>query len=246
LHADYSELIIWAKELIKGNSFLPGKLSYIDKSSSKIILNSGSHTLHIPRLIDLPQGCERDIVTALKTVYEFTGINDFTAHPDELSQTRFSEIYNLLPDYLRISIENMDIRKKNFQSLDEIAFLFHKYKNLSFTFDICHWLELGEKLDSLKLNIFLRKFADRLKKVHFSVPKSSWGVLSEHPEIITTHHLTCFSENNLSIQFLNTITDDLTWVIEGVIPKGNFKSVLDKAVYLSQLISLDQPKDKAA
>ena len=246
LYAPFEELGLWAASLKNKDYKLPGCLSYFSKESAKHILENGKNTLHIPKLADIKKGTEKELVDALKTIYQETGINDFTTHPDECEIERIAKIASLLPENIRFSLENMDPRKKDYKSINEISAVLHNIKNTSLTFDLCHWIENGYSLDSLQLNLFFQKFGDRVNKIHYSVPKTEWKLYGEYPEIETSHFLTINSNQEISINFINQLVASTAWIIEGVVPAGHFELALKEALELRTLIDNHTKFAKAA
>jgi len=113
----------------------------------------------------------------IKTIPNF---QHFVLHPDVIS------INDIDPEVeAHISFENMDPRKKCYQTPEEMIKLFNKLPNSTFTYDINHaeenWLDYSA-FDKVKFP----------KQLHFSVVNKNY--YSDNPEIKTPHALACLEE----------------------------------------------------
>lgn len=187
------------------------------------ILRCTSNTLHLPHpheLLDLPSTGLR---SALEVIFESTGISEGTIHPDRCSTRDFESLLQVVPDAFCLSVENMDIRKDNFQNLEELSELLSQFPRLMWTFDICHWIENKKPLLAREVFHALEVHGERLTKFHFSVPSSRAGFYRQEDQG-DCHFLSAGSGWELE-GFFTKVAVQVPWVIEGTIPRGRFESI---------------------
>lgn len=197
-------------------------------------------TAHLPELKHLSPREAYRLGGALAEFSKRHNISELTAHPNEVSPYIWNGLLRGLKNTVRISIENMDIRKHSGGELKEIAQLLNNFPSLTFTFDICHWLERGYSDSSADLLNFLRSFSSRLTKLHFSSPKSQSAIYRNGIEIQTNHYLVANSSYKPSEEFLNALSSDLIWVIEGVVPYGASEALIEEVLLIRELQSFQQ------
>lgn len=148
-------------------------------------------------------------------------------------------VKNLSPK-VTLSIENMDHRKRNCSSLEDISEILDRYPKLHCTFDICHWLELLRGALDRDVLTFLSRYQERVSKVHYSVPSSLSEVYKNSREISTNHFLTTFSGFFLPYEFFSLFQPEAEWVIEGVIPFGHVDTVEHELDFLQRVLHPEQ------
>jgi len=85
----------------------------------------------------------------------------FLVHPDLVED--WSDFYD---SEFTTAIENMDFRKKSFQSEDSLLEFFTEHPDFKFVLDVNHLISNGRKFSDIKK--FIRMFSDRLVGVHLS------------------------------------------------------------------------------
>jgi hypothetical protein len=215
--ASFSELEGWIEELEKDGSALPKRLEFFSANLKQIIRNS-TNTIHIPPLGMLPKGLEGWLAESLHRISELTGVREFTCHPDGCASERWGTLLQRLPANLYVSVENMDFRKASFKTLDELKSLVEEHPQLRFTFDVCHWLELGQSLNSKEFLNSFKGLLPALSKIHFSVPNNNSDFYQKTDCALPYHYLYHGSSVLFPTEFLALIPDDVVWVLEGLLP----------------------------
>lgn len=236
LGADFSELGDWTRQLTRRkHPTLPGRLSLLSPTLQERILRLRHNTLHLAPLDQLrPSRCGW-LIDRLQRVAETTGITEFTVHPDGVSEDVWRQLVENLPPPLSLSVENMDPRKKGFQSLEEMARLLDTYPSLQMTFDICHWMETGRAVDDRNLLQFLAKYGERISKLHFSVPRSQSEVYADLEEGTTTHFLSIGSGIWLPRAFFDALPSKIKWVAAGLVPLNGIRLLKSELYQLHRL-----------
>jgi hypothetical protein len=157
-------------------------------------------------------------------VHRLTGISQFVFHPDESEIRRIAMVSDFLPDDIHLSVENMDIEKRNFQSLAEVDRLLDSVPGVTLTFDMCHWLEMGFDLESPALRAFLVKHRDRFRILHCSAHKSDHDIYKDYGFI--KHRMLLGSGVTLTPSFLELLPGDCTVTLEGYVPLGRSQEAL--------------------
>ena len=235
LYANFDSLGDWCERLCSGTQCLPGPWKCLDEKLQERILSLPHNRLHLSPLNKLAPGQEIWLARQLKLINQITGIDVFTTHPDSLSKKRLREIAAVMPKEVILSIENMDLRKDNFQTFSEIKAALDANPRVMLTLDICHWLELGGTLNSRKLLKFLSLYNNRVSTLHFSMPQSSLIDYQLQEQIETNHFLYFGSEAEIQRSFISYLTKDVAYVIEGVVPIGGFSFLEAEIDFISQL-----------
>ncbi len=236
---DANSLISWSQALKRNPSNLPIRYNFLSADVKTLILNSCINTIHLPHPSKLLEISRSELSAAIEIIYHETGIVEGTIHPDECSHREFEQLLEIFPRNFRLSIENMDVRKQNFQSLDEIKRLLKTFPELLWTFDVCHWIEGNQDLHCEELIDFLTAENSQLSKFHYSSPTSH-----------ATHyragdkgdpHLLCANSGIDLSSFISKMNLQIPWVIEGTVPRGRIKAVKQEIRVLREALSkLDQ------
>ena len=204
------------------------------------VLSAPIRTAHLPELKHLSPRDAHRCGAALAEFAKRYNISEFTAHPDEVSPCIWDGLLCGLKGVAPVSVENMDIRKKYGVELRELAQLLTDFPSLTFTFDLCHWLERGYSDNDPQLLSFLNNFSNRLTKLHFSCPKSQAEIYRNGIEIQTNHYLVAGSNYIPSEEFLGTLSTEIAWVIEGVIPYGASEALAEEVLLIRELQDAQQ------
>ncbi len=228
-----SELVLWAKNLRLSRFAIPPNPP-LSAALLRRLLALPRNSIHIPDLKRFHAGEERILGSTLKVIYEHTGIQEVTAHPDQCSRKLVERFVHALPDEVTLSLENMDLRKKDCQTLEEMNERIATDSTLGFTFDLCHWLEQGYSLSNDSVLRHANLFNDRLTKIHFSSPLRS-AVYDTNPSIETSHYLMAPTRTIIPDKFLELLPQDIIWITEGVVPVGRFDLVRNELMLMSAL-----------
>lgn len=233
----YDEIDQWCRMLRRDAKSLPPSFGFFTPATKNRILSASSNSIHLEPLKNLPFGNEQWLSQRLSIISAELGIKDFTIHPDEVVFDRWEIVLEGLGQGQWLSIENMDYRKRDFQELEEIGRLLRFYPSLRCTFDICHWLELSRNPVGQTMDSFFRRYADRVSKIHFSVPRSVCAAYSNQKEIETSHFLYSHSGCMLPLAFFDRVSSSAAWVVEGVIPFGEAPLLNQELMFLQCLLN---------
>lgn len=210
------ELLIWALSLRGGAEALPGALNSLPQRNIAAILQSSFLSIHLPSP-PAPEGRERTALAySMDLLHATLGIQDFTIHPNGTSPTLWNKIMGDVSSPAYLSIENMDPRKESHQTLQEISALLDATPRLRHTFDVCHWMELGNASDDPSLLEFLHRYRDQISKIHFSVPQSSSGLYDMGES--TSHCLSIAGGPAIRDGFFTALDPSIPFIVEGYIP----------------------------
>ena len=201
----------WIEQLKAGRKTLPNSLAILGDEFAGAVLEAPVRTIHLPELSALSQRDAERLGMQLASLSRLAQVKEYTAHPDGVSPIVWEALLHGLHGTARISIENMDLRKRSGRELNEIATLLSDHPELRFTLDICHWVEQGRDDDDPELLAFLAQFSGRLTKLHLSAPRSNAAWYSAAPEIRTHHFLTAQSTYCPSEELLQALPQDLLW-----------------------------------
>ncbi len=148
------------------------RFSFISPETVAALTAERPLRIHLPPVKTLRASEVPIVGRALHHLVE-TGLVAAVTHPDGASVGQWDALVSVLPDRLRLTVENMDCQKLSFQRLSEITDLLRRYPRLNATFDICHWLELGRHLIDSDLYLFASINRERVDTIHYSVPSSS-------------------------------------------------------------------------
>ena len=213
----------WAEKLRAGKIALPRRYDFLSPEVKARVLESSLNTIHLPRILDLVPYADRRFTDSLRIIAEHAGITEATVHPDEMADSDLERVLEVMPSGFVLSIENMDKRKANFQSLNELGALLDKYPECACTFDVCHWVELGHKALAPELMDFLTRYAEQLSKIHYSAP-SSKADFYRKTDVDGCHFLGAHSGWELE-EFILQIKQPIPYVIEGTVPRGRVFAV---------------------
>ncbi|MDC0358468.1 hypothetical protein OAO01_06595 [Oligoflexia bacterium] len=229
LHASLEDLSVWVADLKRGRKVLPAAYPGLSRGLQERIFDLRHNALHLCLEEMLSKGDVRVLARLLTAVHKYTGISEFTIHPDLVHHACWQPLLSRLPSPLSLSVENMDCRKRCFRALTELAELLIQHPRLQCTFDTSHWLEHKRALDAPELLQFLKIHRQRVSKIHFSVPTSKAAAYLDSQQIKTSHYLQVRSGVACSESFFQALNYDLPFVIEGLVPVGNFSLLLDEA-----------------
>lgn len=240
-----NDLARWASLLGKGIQTLPDPFGKLSPRLNTAILALGANTVHIPPLCSFAAEELPALGAAITTIHNCTGISHFTVHPDETPLTRWGNLLSLIPASCKLSVENMDRRKRDYQTLAEMSALMDEHTALTCTFDICHWLELDRAGNDRELLTFLKRYKKRVTAIHLSVPSSDAGCY-EDPRIETSHFMVNSSAWTIAPQFFDAVSPGASIILEGVIPVGSLDVVRDELLVAQLLTRATQPKRRRA
>ncbi len=206
----------------------------LTRSVGRSLYNLPHNSIHLESLKDSHAEDDYVLVRKLQLIFETLGIREFTIHPDGVSLNRLRRLNSFVPPSVRISIENMDCRKVNFQTIDEMGRALELCPNLYCTFDICHWVELGHREDAPQLQQFFQRAKRQISKIHYSLP---YGNHRAFGGIRTTHYPVTTSTYALESSFFQSAPSNIPWVLEGVIPLRSEAMLYNEIAALRTVLS---------
>lgn len=239
------DLARWANLLGNGIQTLPDPLGKLSPRLNAAVLGLSANTVHIPPLSSFAAEEIPALGAAITTIHNCAGISHFTVHPDETPLARWGKLISLIPASCKLSVENMDYRKRDYQTLAEMSALLDEHAELTCTFDICHWLELDRAGNDRELLAFLKRYKKRVTAIHLSVPSSDAGYY-EDSRIETSHFMVNSSAWTIPHQFFDAISPDASIILEGVIPVGPLDVVKDELLVAQLLTRATQPRRRRA
>lgn len=234
IHASFTELKNWAQLLRRKDFRLPAPLEFVSRAVSQRILKEHRLTLHVDPLSQLDIGQVDSFVEDIRIVHEILGIEDVTTHPDDCSTSMWESVLASWIPKLALSVENMDPRKSGFQDLMELDLLFNEFPDLKLVFDTCHWIENGRNLKEPALKAFLAKHLKRFTKLHISVPSSDAGFYSARDKSTAFHFLCARSGHIIATDFLDSLPQQIPWVLEGSLATQGLPPLLNEIEYLNR------------
>ncbi len=155
---------------------LPPRSSKLPKALQERILNLPSNYIHLPPLKQLAVGREKWFAGIIAQVQEFTGISEFTIHPDQTSVGAWKRLLALIPEGITISFENLDHNSSDFQTIQEITSLLRAEPRLAWTLDTSHWTSTGRSLNSQEMEELVMRTPP--SKIHYSASSSTRSTMS--------------------------------------------------------------------
>ncbi len=213
------------------DELIEGRIPHFPTTLLEKIFSLPYSTLHLPHLTALPKSHYERLPQTLVKFHDATGITDFTVHPDRIPIELWATLQKRLPKGLYFSIENTDLRTASHQRLEELGEILDLHNQIRWTFDVCHWVEGENSLETPQIHEFFSRYGERLSKVHFSTPVCSSPLYTNNCEINTFHYLTSGSENLLLESLQSLLPDYTNWVVEGVIPPRD-ESLLNEEIAL--------------
>lgn len=237
----FEELEPWIAALRNGSLELPGSLARVPGHVAAAIL-AKSNSVHLECLKKLTPGAERWLCKQLRSIRRLLGISDFVIHPDEVGINRWRQLGGYLPSEVNLCVENMDVRKRDFQTPAEFEALFAAVPAACMTFDVCHWIELGFDQHDPELLAFVARHEARIRNMHFSVPHSTAAMYVPHPEIL--HKLAVGSGTEVSPALIRALPEGCAITIEGYLPPGCEATLAAEISLLSELIAWSADADR--
>lgn len=197
-----------------------------------------ANSIHLPCFKNYAKNRDSQILEIIHAAGNELNIRHFTIHPDETDYIDWRWFLNRVPDWAKISVENMDIRKKSHCRLDEFAGLLREFPRLFVTLDVCHLVEAGYSLGDFQLIQFLSEFAQRISKVHLSAPAFSAAGRKRHADLM---HINCADSSFVvPAYFRDLIPSSAEWLLEGALPAGDLTALRRELEYLRNVFSDDE------
>jgi hypothetical protein len=198
------------------------RFSFISPETVAALTAERPLRIHLPPVKTLRASQVPAVGRALHDLVE-TGLIAAVTHPDGASVAQWDALVSVLPERLRLTVENMDCQKMSFQRLTEITDLLRRYPRLNATFDICHWLELGRHIIDSELYLFASINRERVDTIHYSVPTSLASDYGDAAEAGERHFIAHGSGWETLRPLFKVFCGVRDIVIEGGVPFGATK-----------------------
>lgn len=234
LYVGWHELAPWL-ETLRGGPCLPPRSSKLPKALHEKILGLPNNYIHLPPLKQLALEREGWFAETIRGMHHYTGISEFTIHPDQTSARAWKRLLALIPREITISVENLDHNSSDFQTSQDIANLLRAEPQLAWTLDTSHWMSSGRPLNSPELAAMILETPP--SKIHYSASSSFKSSLTA--EEVGNHFPVSQADNNAYSAFITELKAQSIYcpvVLEGAINEGEFEVIYHELSHLRRIV----------